>query len=170
MAQMELDYMQRVAESDADTIRCILTTDAEAVFQSASRKHCYDVLCSEATLKDRFAPFFAHTYKGAQRVFWPAANMLQRPSAGFTQGDANSSKLFTCNTASLVAGLQAENPIDATVVAIVDDITIMGTLDAVKAIDNSRAGLKKPANYQVNLTKQYVYTMNENQVAKSRPS
>ena len=166
MAQMELDYMQRVAESDADTIRCILTTDAEAAFQSASRKHCYEVLCSEATLKDRFAPFFAHTHKGAQRVFWPAANMLLRPSSGFTQGDVNSSKLFTCNTASLVAGLQAEGPIDATVVAIVDDITIMGTLDAVKAIDNSRAGLQKPANYQVNLTKQYVYTMNENQVAK----
>ena len=92
--------------------------------------------------------------------------MLLRPSSGFTQGDVNSSKLFTSNTVSLVAGLQAEGPIDATVVAIVDDITIMGTLDAVKAIDNSRAGLQKPANYQVNLTKQYVYTMNENQVAK----
>ena len=32
MAQMELDYMQRVAESDANDIRCILTTDAEAAF------------------------------------------------------------------------------------------------------------------------------------------
>ena len=40
MAQMELDYIQRVAEADADSIRCILTTDAEAAFQSASRKHC----------------------------------------------------------------------------------------------------------------------------------
>ena len=161
---MELDYMQRVAESDANDIRCILTTDAEAAFQSASRKHCYEVLCSEATLKDRFAPFFAHTHKGAQRVFWPAANLLLRPSSGFTQGDVNSSKLFTCNTASLVAGLQAEGLTDATVVAIVDDITIMGTLDAVKAIDSARARLQKPANYQVNLTKQYVYTMNESQV------
>ena len=166
MAQMELDYMQRVAESSADSVRCILTTDAEAAFQSASRKHCYDVLCSEETLKDRFAPFFAHTHKGAQRVFWPEANTLLRPSSGFTQGDINSSKLFTCNTASLVAGLQAEGPIDATVVAIVDDITIMGTLDAVKIIDSARERLQKPANYQVNLKKQYVYTMNEDQVAK----
>ncbi len=67
-----------------------------------------------------------------------------------------------------MAGLQAEGPIDddATVVAIVDDITIMDTLDAVKAIDRAREGLQKPANYQVDLTKQYVYTMNENQVAK----
>jgi len=166
MAQMELDYMQRVAESNVENVRCILTTDAEAAFQSASRKNCYDVLCSEATLKERFAPFFAHTHKGAQRVFWPAANLQLRPSSGFTQGDVNSSKLFTCNTASLVAGLQAASPINATVVAIVDDITIMGTLDAVKAIDSARAHLQKPANYQVNLTKQYVYTMNESQTAR----
>ena len=48
--------------------------------QSASRKHCHEMLCSEATLKDRFAPFFAHTHKGAQRVYWPAANLLLRPS------------------------------------------------------------------------------------------
>jgi hypothetical protein len=41
MAQMELDYMQRVAESDEDNIRCILTTDAEAAFQSAaSTENC----------------------------------------------------------------------------------------------------------------------------------
>ena len=164
MAQMELDHMQREAESDAGSIRCILTTDAEAAFQSASRKHCYEVLCSEATLKDRFAPFFAHTHKGAQKVFWPAANLLLRPSSGFTQGDVNSSKLFTCNTASLVAGLQAAGSTDATVVAIVDDITIMGTLDAVKAIDSARVLLQKPANYRVNLTKQYVYTTNEDHV------
>ncbi len=50
--------MQRVAELDEDNIRCILTTDAEAAFQFASRRHCYEVLCSEATLKERFAPFF----------------------------------------------------------------------------------------------------------------
>ena len=158
--------MQRVAESNEDSVRCILTTDAEAAFQSANRKHYYDVLCSEETLKDRFAPFFAHTHKGAQRVLWPEANKFLRPSSGFTQGDINSSKLFTCNTASLMAGLQAEGPIDAKVVAIVDDITIMGTLDAVKAIDSARERLQKPVNYQVNLKKQYVYTMNENQVAK----
>ena len=46
MAQMKFDYMQRVAESNVEDIRCILTTDAEAAFQSASRKNCYEVLCS----------------------------------------------------------------------------------------------------------------------------
>ena len=70
--------------------------------------------------------------------------------------DVNSSKLFTCNTASLVAGLQAAGSTDATVVAIVDDITIMGTLEAMKAIDSVRVRLQEPANYRVNLTKQYV--------------
>ena len=48
--------------------------------------------------------FFAHTHMGAQQVYWPAAKVLLTPSSGFTQGDVNSSKLFTCNTASLVAG------------------------------------------------------------------
>ena len=46
-----------------------------------------------------------------------------------------------------------------------DDITIMGTLEAVKAIDSARVRLQEPANYRVNLTKQYVYTTNEDQVA-----
>ncbi len=42
----------------------------------------------------------------------------------------------------------------------------MGNLDSVKAIDSERERLQKPANNKVNLTKQYVYTTNENQVAK----
>ena len=131
MAQMEIDYAQRVTESDDLSIRCILTTDAESAFQSTSRKHCYEVLCSEPTLKEQLAPFFAHTHKGSQRVYWPEGNRLLKPSSGFTQGDVNSSKLFTCNTASLVAGLQLAGSDNATVVAIVDDITIMGTLAAL---------------------------------------
>ena len=90
-----------------------------------------------------------------QRVYWLAAKVLLTPSSGFTQVDVNSSKLFTCNTASLVAGLQA--PVDATVVAILDDITIMGTLNAVVDIECARDRLRKPANYLVNTSKQYVY-------------
>ena len=72
---------------------------------------------------------------GAQRVYWPAAKVLLTPLFEFTQDAVNSSKLFTCNTASLVAGLQAASPVDATVVAIVDDITIMGTLNTVVDIE-----------------------------------
>ena len=68
MAQMELDYAQYVVESDPDNIRCILTTDAKSAFQSASRKHTYEVLCSEGTLKERFAAFFAHTHKNSPRL------------------------------------------------------------------------------------------------------
>ena len=161
MAQMELDYAQYVVESDPDDIRCILTTDAKSAFQSASRKHTYEVLCSEGILKERFAPFFAHTHKNSQRVFWPAANMSLTPSSGFTQGDVNSSKLFTCNTASLVAGLQEAAGENATVVAIVDDITVMGTLEALVEVERAREGLQRPANYLVNMAKQYVFTNNE---------
>ncbi len=101
-------------------IRCVLTTDAKSAFQSASRSNCYKFLCTEDTL----------------RIVWPAANMTLRPSSGFTQGDVNtvnSSKLFTCNTASLVHQDAAKT--DATVVAIVDDITIMGTLAAVVLVE-----------------------------------
>jgi hypothetical protein len=165
MAQMELDYAQRVAESDELSIHCILTTDAESAFQSTSRKHCHQVLCSEPTLRERVAPFFAHTHKGSQRVYWPEGKRLLKPSSGFTQGDVNSSKLFTCNTASLVAGLQLAGGDQATVVAIVDDITIMGTLAALVTVDEAREDLQKPSNYLVNKKKQYVYTMNEAHVS-----
>lgn len=92
--------------------------------------------------------------------------MALKPSYGFTQGDVNSSKLFTCNTASLVKGLQEAGGNEATVVAIVDDITIMGTLSALILVKKSRDDLQKPANYLVNITKQYVYTMNESHVVQ----
>ena len=72
--------------------------------------------------------------------------MTLRPSSGFTQGDINSSKLFTCNTASLVQGLQDAGGVDATVVAIVDDITVMGSLAALISVEKSRESLQKPAN------------------------
>ena len=57
--------------------------------------------------------------------------MTLKPSSGFTQGDVNSSKLYTCNTASLVKGLQDAG----CVVAIVDDIIIMGDLNALIAVE-----------------------------------
>ena len=165
MAQMELDYSQFVAEDNPDDVRCVLTTDAKAAFQSASRHNCHKVLCTEDTLRERFAPCFAHAHKGSQRIVWPA-NMTLKPSSGFTQGDVNSSKLFTCNTASQVKGLQDAGGDDATVVAIVDDITIMGDLNALIAVEGSRTSLQKPANYLVNTTKQFVYTMNEQHVTQ----
>ena len=49
---------------------------------------------------------------------------------------------------------------------IVDDITIMGTLEALSLVELSRALLQKPANYLVNTEKQYVYTMNKEHVAE----
>ena len=63
MAQIELDYAQFVVEDNPENIRCILTTDARAAFQSASRRNCYRVLCTDDTLRERFAPFFAHSHK-----------------------------------------------------------------------------------------------------------
>ena len=85
-------------------------------------------------------------------MYWPEGKQLLKPSSGFTQGDVNSSKLFTCNTASLVAGLQLAGGDQATVVAIVDDITIMGTLAALVTVDEARDA----SNYLVNKKKQYV--------------
>ena len=38
---------------------------------------------------------------------------------------------------------------DATVVAILDDITVMGALAALISVEKSRDSLKKPANYLV---------------------
>ena len=68
--------------------------------------------------------------------------------------------------ASLVRGLQDAAGDDATVVAIVDDITIMGTLDALSLVEQLRALLQKPANYLVNTDKQYVYTMNKENMSE----
>ena len=98
-------------------------------------------------------------------MYWPEGNRLLKPSSGFTQGAVNSSKLFTCNTASLVAGLQLTGGDHATVVAIVDDIAIMGTLAALVTVDEAREDLQKPSNYLVNKKKKYVYTANEAHVA-----
>ena len=66
MAQMELDYAQYVAEDNPKDIRCILTvtTDAKSAFQSASRHNCYKVLCTDDTLRERFAPFFCPYTQG----------------------------------------------------------------------------------------------------------
>ena len=47
-----------------------------------------------------------------------------------------------------------------TVVAIVDDITIMGTLSALVTVEESRNDLQKPANYLVN-PQNNTCTMNE---------
>ena len=77
-------YAQYVVEENPNDIRCILTTDAKFAFQSASGHNCYKVLCTDDTLRERFAPFFAHTHKGSQRIMWPAANMALRPSSGPT--------------------------------------------------------------------------------------
>ena len=49
------------------------------------------------------------------------------------------SKIFTCNTASLVQGLQDAGGEHVTVVAIVDDITI-----TLSALVTSRNNLQKP--------------------------
>ena len=84
------------------------------------------------------APFFAMQHKGEQNIVWAQANRVLKSSSGFTQGDINASKLFTVNTASLVSGLQeaalsnSSNTENASVVAIIDDITVMGDLSAVK--------------------------------------
>jgi len=160
MAQMELDY----AQCNPDQVRCVLVTDAKNAFQSASRNNCYKVLHGNEHLKKCLAPFFAMQHKGEQNIVWAQANLVLKVSSGFTQGDINASKLFTVNTASLVSGLQQaaiSNQLqdeNATVVAIIDDITIMGDLDAVKRAEGVRADLQEDPNYLVNPQKQYVYT------------
>ncbi len=125
MAQMKFNYAQFVVELNPEDIRCVLTTDARPAFQYASRNNCYKVLYTET------------------RCVCPHSLLMhiRAPSESFSQqqtclsdhhlDSAISSKLFTYNTASLVQGLLDAATTDATTVAIVDDITIMGTLAAV---------------------------------------
>ena len=166
MAQMELDY----AQCNPDQVRCVLVTDAKNAFQSASRNNCYRTLNSNEYMRRFLAPFFAMQHKGEQNIVWAQANRVLKASSGFTQGDINASKLFTVNTASLVSGLQEaalsgpSNEENASVVAIIDDITVMGDLSAVKHAEEVREELQKIPNYLVNPLKQYVYTMTEHHV------
>ena len=166
MAQMELDY----AQCNPDQVRCVLVTDAKNAFQSASRNNCYRALNSNEYLRRFLAPFFAMQHKGEQNIVWTQANRVLKSSSGFTQGDINASKLFTVNTASLVAGLQeaalsaTDNEKNASVVAIIDDITVMGSLSAVRSAEAVREDLQKISNYHVNPQKQHVYTMTERHV------
>ena len=91
-------------------------------------------------------------------------------SSGFTQGDINASKLLACNTANLVAGLQhaalqgSTVEDNATVMAIIDDITIMGDIEAICRTKKIRGSLQSAPNYRVNPLKQNVYTINEDHV------
>ena len=166
MAQMELDF----AQCNPDQVRCVLVTDAKNAFQSASRNNCYRALNSNEYMRRFLAPFFAMQHKGEQNIVWAQANRMLKASSGFTQGDINASKLFTVNTASLVSGLQeaalsdSPNTENASVVAIIDDITVMGDLSAVKNAEEVREDLQKISNYLVNPLKQYVYTMTEHHV------
>ena len=66
----------------------------------------------------------------------------------------------------LEKGLKDVGGQDASVVATVDDITIISSLNALVNIEKSRSNLQKPAKYLVNEAKQYVYTMNEQHVAE----
>ena len=80
------------------------------------------------------------------------------------------------NTASLVSGLQEaalsvpSNEENASVVAIIDDITVMGNLSAVKQAEEVREELQKIPNYLVNPLKQYVYSMTEHHVEAIKDS
>ena len=53
---------------------------------------------------------------------------------------------------------------NATVMAIIDDITIMGDLEAICRTEVIRDALQAPPNYLVNSLKQNVYTINEHHV------
>ena len=166
MAQMELDY----AQCNPDQVRCVLVTDAKNAFQSASRSNCYRILHGNENLRKALAPFFAMQHKGEQNIVWAQANLVLKTSSGFTQGDINASKLFTVNTASVVSGLQQAAlsislpESNATVVAIIDDITIMGDLEAVKRAEGVRDELQEIPNYLVNPQKQFVYTTTEDHI------
>ena len=51
------------------------------------------------------------------------------------------------------ARLQEASPTDGVVVAIINDITLMGSLDAVVNMEAARDELQKNPNYLINLSK-----------------
>ena len=73
------------------------------------------MLQADDSLRAHLAPFFAKQHQGIQKVVWAEGDRVFPVSSGFTQGDINASKLFACNTANLVAGLQHAALQDSTV-------------------------------------------------------
>ena len=61
-----------------------------------------------------------------------------------------------------VIGQDASSCIDGVVLAVVNDITLMGTLKAVVTMEALKNEFKKASNY--NPLKQHVYTVNEDHV------
>ena len=122
MTQMEGDYSQHIVEDDTSKIRCILSTDTKSAFQSASRKHCYELLSSDNKLKEIFAAFFAKKHMKEREIYMACWETVFELSSGFTQGDINASRLYTFNTAALVSIQQAAIPVNRVVLALVDDI------------------------------------------------
>ncbi len=91
--------------------RFILVTDAEAAFQSASKRHCHAILQADDTLRVRLALFFAK---------------------------ATSRNTKDC----LVSRKSSPLEDNAIVMAIIDDITITGDLEANCRTEAARAELQ----------------------------
>ena len=117
--------------------------------------NCYKVLLM--SLKGTLRTVFCPCTQGFSTNHVAGGKHGSKAIIRFTQRDPSSSH---------ATQLQDAAGGDATVVAIVDDITIMGTLEALSLVEQSRALLQKPKNYLVNTDKQYVYTMNEKHVSE----
>jgi hypothetical protein len=164
---MELDYAASVPEEP----RVILKTDATKAFQHASRGNIYHVLMQHDSLKETFAPWYAHTQRLTQRMVYPSATMdtaIVEASGGITQGSISGTKLFCVGTAGLVAGLQAKGGGTSVVTAITDDITLHGSAVEVERMEIAREELQRAPNYLVNKDKQSIYTVHEQHMAELR--
>ena len=64
----------------------------------------------------------------------------------------------------LVSGIQAVSQVDGVILAVVDNITLIGTLKAVVTMESSRSEPQKAPNYITNPRKQHVYAINEEHV------
>ncbi len=134
MAQMELDYAASVPEE----LQVILKMDASKAFQHASRGNIIHVLMQHDSLKETFAPWYAHTQRIKQHMVYPSAVIdmaIVEALEGITQGSISGTKLFCVGTAGLVAGLQAKSCGTSEVTDVINNITLHGSAAEVERME-----------------------------------
>jgi len=138
--------------------------DSEKAFPKASRSNILTQLQADERTRDNTAPAFAWTASHVQRMVYPRQNnnpVIFNQVGGITMGAIDGTKLYSIGTTQLVQGLQDIGGDRAVVTAIVDDITVHGTIDAVWEMEQLREELQAPSNYVVNKLKQRIYVAHQ---------
>lgn len=149
----------------------ISRNDGEKAFPNASRQNILAKLQSDERTRDFTAPAYAWVGRQVQRMVYPSRaqhTVVVRQAGGIVQGETEGSKKYNIGNVDLVAALQEIGGDRAVVSAIVDDITVHGSLESLIEMEQRREDLESPSNYIVNKLKQRIYVTHEDHIVDVR--